>query len=288
MLHPAEHAVVMTSRKLGQSSLAVTPIGFGAFKIGRNEGIKYAASYDLPGERQVGELLRAVLSLGVNYFDTAPAYGASEERIGRFVAASGPLAMKTSSQGRSDLDQLSQSVQPNVLPIISTKVGETFESGRSTYDYSAEAINASLARSRKRLCADVLDLVFIHAHADDLAILRDTDAVKTLQVARDTGAVRAIGLSGKTPEAALAALDWADAIMVEYHLLDRSHDAVIAEAAARGVGVIVKKGLASGRLEVREAVEFVLGNPGVTNLVVGTLNAEHLEEIVAIARRIRR
>lgn len=280
MLHPAEHAVVMTSRKLGQSSLAVTPIGFGAFKIGRNEGIKYAASYDLPGERQVGELLRAVLSLGVNYFDTAPAYGASEERIGRFVAAEGLPAIC--------VGEAESSASSRARLCISTKVGETFESGRSTYDFSAEAINASLARSRKRLCADVLDLVFIHAHADDLAILRDTDAVKTLQVARDAGAVRAIGLSGKTPEAALAALDWADAIMVEYHLLDRSHDAVIAEAAARGVGVIAKKGLASGRLEAREAVEFVLGNPGVTSLVVGTLNAGHLEEIVAIARRIRR
>src|SRR5947207_14767277 len=38
----------MTSRPLGKTGLAITPIGFGAFKIGRNEKTKYGQAYALP------------------------------------------------------------------------------------------------------------------------------------------------------------------------------------------------------------------------------------------------
>ena len=53
----------------------MSPIGFGAFKIGRNEGIKYPQGYDLPDDARVERLLNEVLDLGINYVDTAPAYG---------------------------------------------------------------------------------------------------------------------------------------------------------------------------------------------------------------------
>ena len=61
------------------------------------------------------------------------------------------------------------------------------------------------------------------------------------------GLVSAIGMSGKTVAAARAALDWADALMVEFHELDDSHGPVIEAAQDRGIGVVVKKGLAAGR-----------------------------------------
>ena len=54
-------------------------------------------------------------------------------------------------------------------------------------------------------------------------------------------------------------------------------------AADKGVGVIVKKGLASGRLPAREAIAFVLANPAVTSMVVGGLDVGHLRENVAAA-----
>ena len=246
----------MVNRELGETGLRVSPIGFGAFKIGRNEGIKYPRNYDLPDDETVSLLLNGVLDLGITYVDTAPAYGSSEQRIGRAIA-----------HRRREL-------------VISTKVGESFESGRSTFDFSASGVRDSVQRSLQRLRTDVIDLVFAHSDGRDLAVLEDTDVVATLRALRDEGVVRAIGFSGKTADGAQAALDWADAIMVEYHLENRAHEPMIAQAAAAGVGVVVKKGLASGHLSAGDAIRFVLANPGVSSMLVGSLSLEHLEENV--------
>src|SRR5690606_17319139 len=140
-----------------------------------------------------------VLDLGVNLIDTAPAYGLSEERIGRAIG-----------HRRHEF-------------VLSTKVGETFENGNSTYDFSATAVRQSVERSLRRLRTDVLDLVFLHSDGRDLAVLHETDAVPTLLDLRRRGLVKAVGLSGKTVEGARAALAWANLLMVEYHLDDRSH-----------------------------------------------------------------
>jgi aryl-alcohol dehydrogenase-like predicted oxidoreductase len=249
----------MKSRPLGKSGLSVSPIGFGAFKIGRNEKTKYSEPYALPNDLAVEHLLNGVLDLGVSHIDTAPAYGLSEERIGRFVA-----------HRRKEFT-------------LSTKVGEIFEQGQSRYDFSASAVRSSVEHSLKRLRTDVLDLVLIHAHAADVEIQQSSDVVPTLCELKHRGFVRAIGLSGKTEAGARLALDWADVLMVEYHLLDQTHAGVIAAAAERGLGVIVKKGLASGQLAPDQAIGFALGNPGVAGLVVGGLNIDHMRINVMIA-----
>jgi len=249
-----------TVRRLGANGPLVSVLGYGAFKIGRNENTKYGVDYALPDQPAVNQLLNGLLDLGITYFDTAPAYGLSEERIGQAI-----------SHRRGEFT-------------LSTKVGETFENGSSTYDFSRNSIEQSVQRSLKRLRTDVLDVVFIHANADDLAILNQTDVVKTLLSLRDTGVVKRVGLSAKTAAGARQALDWADAIMVEYHLEDRSHEEVIAEAKAAGIGVVVKKALASGKLPPAEGLQFVLRNPGVTSVVVGTLNLEHLRANLSAVR----
>ena len=246
-------------RPLGRTGMAVSPIGFGAFKIGRNQKIKYAEAYELPDEDQSARLLRAVVDMGINYIDTAPAYGLSEERVGRALAAR-----------RADI-------------IVSTKVGETFENGESIYDFSGTAVRRSIRRSLARLQTDALDLVYIHCPTQDVEVLEATDVVPTLRELKDKGTIRAIGFSGKTVSGARLSLAWADVVMVEYHLDDRSHEPVIEEAAARGIGVVVKKGLASGRLPADEAIRFVLANPHVSSLVVGGLNAEHIRSNLSAA-----
>jgi aryl-alcohol dehydrogenase-like predicted oxidoreductase len=71
----------MQDRTLGRSGIRVSPLGFGAFKIGRNQGIKYPSSYDLPDEKSVSRLLNELLDLGITYIDTAPAYGLSEDAL---------------------------------------------------------------------------------------------------------------------------------------------------------------------------------------------------------------
>jgi aryl-alcohol dehydrogenase-like predicted oxidoreductase len=248
-------------RRLGRCGIEVSPIGFGAFKIGRNRKIKYAQSYELPGEEQVSALLNGLLDAGVNLVDTAPAYGLSEERIGRAIA-----------HRRHEF-------------ILSTKVGETFENGVSSYDYSGGAIRASFERSRERLQTSLIDVLLIHSNGEDLKILEDTDAAAALIALREAGDVRAIGFSGKTVEGAERALEWADVLMVEYHPDDQSHHDVIGQAAAADVGVLVKKPLASGRLAPEQAIPFILRHEGVGSVVVGGLDLQHLRENVRLAAR---
>ena len=249
----------MQQRPLGKTGLSVTPLGFGAVKIGRNARVKYPQPFDLPDDATAERLLNSILDLGINYIDTAPAYGLSEERIGKFM-----------SHRRNEF-------------VLQTKIGETFSNGESTYDYSAASLRDSLDRSLQRLNTDRLDIVLIHSDGRDLEILRETDAVKVLEEFKKVGKVRAIGLSGKTVAGAEAALTWADVLMVEYHQQDTSHAEVMQSAAERGIGIVVKKGLASGHLPAEIAIQFVMREGSVNSLIVGGLNLDHWRTNIAVA-----
>ena len=255
---------IASRRPLGRTKLKLSPIGFGAFKIGRNEGIKYREGYDLPSDAESDRILHGVLDLGVNLVDTAPAYGISEGRIGRALAA------------RRDSF------------VLSTKVGETWEDGRGRYDFSSQAVDASLDRSLQRLRTDHLDIVLVHSDGRDLEIIDQGEALDTLARRRDRGDIGHVGFSGKTVEGHRAAMDSGvvDVLMVEYHDLDRSQAPVIEEAAARGIGVLVKKGLASGRIPAHQAIPACLEPPGVASVVIGSLNLEHLRGNLEIATRV--
>jgi len=241
----------------------LSPIGFGAFKIGRNQGTKYESSYDVPDDRAVTALLNGVLDLGINLIDTAPAYGLSEERIGVAIA-----------HRRQEY-------------FLSTKVGESFNNGVSRYDFTPAAVRASVERSLQRLRTDHVDLLLIHADRDDLRVLREPELVETLVALRKGGATRGIGFSGYSADATRAALAWADAIMVCYHPEDESLAGVMSEAAAKGTMVLVKKGLASGHIPPSQAIPWVLRNPAVTSIVVGSLNLNHLRENIRLSRESR-
>ena len=102
----------MKYRNLGDTGMKVSPVGFGALKIGRNQKTKYPQPYDLPDDAEVEKLLNGIIDLGINYIDTAPAYGTSEALIGRYL-----------SHRRDEL-------------ILSTKVGELFEDGNLTIQRS--------------------------------------------------------------------------------------------------------------------------------------------------------
>lgn len=243
----------MQYRPLGNTGFSISALGFGAFKIGRNQQIKYSQAYDLPDDPTTEHLLNSILDLGINHIDTAPAYGISEARIGQFLA-----------HRRDEF-------------LLSTKIGETFENGQSTYDFSRTSLQSSIERSLRRLKTDVLDIVLIHSNGDDESILTETDAIEVLQTAKQAGQIRWIGHSGKTSSGIASALAWADVLMLEYHLEDRALEEVIRQAAQQEIGVIIKKGLASGHLPPAEAIPFVLSNPGVSNLVVGGLNLKHIQ-----------
>jgi aryl-alcohol dehydrogenase-like predicted oxidoreductase len=252
----------MELRPLGRTGVSVSPIGFGSFKIGRNQNTKYPHAYDLSETNETKRILTGLLDCGITYIDTAPAYGLSEERIGA-----------TLSDRRHEF-------------VLSTKVGESFEDGTSRYDFSERAVRDSITRSLERLHTEWLDIVFIHSDGDDIVILNETDVVATLKSLKAAGVVKAIGLSGKTVEGARQSLDWADVLMVEYHLNDRSHEEVIADAGKRGVGVVVKKGLDSGHLPAAEAIRFVFSNRHVSSLVIGSLDLDHMRANAGLAEQL--
>ncbi|MEM7680317.1 MAG: aldo/keto reductase [Planctomycetota bacterium] len=246
-------------RPLGREGPPVAPIAYGAVKIGRNQGLKLSP-FELPTEAQASQLLNGLLDVGVNLIDTAPAYGLSEQRIGAAIA-----------HRRDDF-------------VLSTKVGERFEDGCSAFDFSYDGVLSSLDTSRKRLRSDVIDLVLIHSDGNDQAIQNEGACVEALQEARQRGWVKQIGLSGKTVGGARQALAWADVLMIPLSPDDTSHLPVAAEAAEHGVGVLVKKGLGSGRLSAEQAIPWLMQQPGVTAAVVGSLSIEHMAENLRLAR----
>lgn len=255
-------ARTMSTRCASRLPTPVTAIGWGAFKIGRNEGIKYPTPYDLPTDETATHLIHAVIDMGIGVIDTAPAYGLSEARLGAALGAR-----------RAEI-------------FLSTKAGERFEDGRSTYDFSGHAVGASVAASLDRLRTTHVDCVWVHSDGTDLAILRDGGALQALAGARERGHVRAIGFSPKTLEGAMAALDDArvDALMLEFHPRETSMLPAVRRAGAEGRAVFVKKPLASGHLSPAEAIPWILQHPEVTCVVVGGLNADRLRATAALAQ----
>lgn len=248
----ANDAQHLDRRPLGRTGLTVSRVGFGAVKIGRNAKLRYPQAFDLPDPKEVGRLLHGVLDAGINLIDTAAAYGQSEELIGRFLA-----------ERRSEY-------------VLSTKAGEDFEAGRSTFDFTRAGLTRSVERSLRRLRTDAVDVLLLHSDGDDVRLLEQTDAAETLLRLRDQGKARAIGLSGKQAEGARLALQWSDVLMVTYHKEDRSHEEVMREAHGSGRGVMVKKGLASGHLPPDEAMAFLGAEASVDTAVIGTLSLAHL------------
>jgi aryl-alcohol dehydrogenase-like predicted oxidoreductase len=108
--------------------------------------------------------------------DTAPAYGASEERLGQ-------LLKRTSGQW-----------------LVSTKVGEIFDprTGLSSYNFSSEFIRASVENSLQLLGLDHLDIVLLHSNGDDEDIILKQGGLDSLAALKQEGLIRATGMSTKT------------------------------------------------------------------------------------------
>ena len=245
---------VMQYRELGKSGITVSVLGLGTVKLGRNTAVKYPRGFALPTDAEARRLLSRAQALGVNFIDTAPAYGTSEERLGELLKGK-----------RSDW-------------IIMTKVGEEFSAGQSHYDFSPEHTITSVHRSLERLATDYLDIVLIHSDGDDEHILGHLGTLECLFDLKGQGLVRAVGISHKSANGARLALGaGADVIMATLNSSMRDELDVIAEAGIQGCGVVIKKALESGHAKP-ESLRFVTEQPGVSSVVVGTLNPEHLAE----------
>lgn len=248
---------------LGHTGIDVSVLGLGTVKFGRNQQVKYPSSFELPDDNAILDLLALAKELGINLLDTAPAYGSSEERLGKLL---------------SNRDYW----------ILGSKVGEEFIDGESVFAFDSQSVRKSVERSLSRLNTDYLDFVLIHSDGNDLAILNETDCVETLDSLKQAGLIRSIGMSSKTVEGGLQALNMMDMAMVTYNSESTDEAQVIDYAAENDKGILIKKAMNSGHLSasgngMESALEFVLSKAGVSSAIIGTINPNHLRANVEAA-----
>lgn len=252
----------MDKRTLGQSGIEVSPIGLGTVKFGRNDGVKYPQGFEIPDEDLLSDLLALAQQEGVNLLDTAPAYGSSEERLGRLL--------------KGQRDQW----------VICGKAGEEFENGQSFYDFTPDHFKRSLERSLQRLQTDYIDIFMLHSDGYDMQNLSD-EIIQTLQDFKSQGLIKAIGASTKTVEGGIRTLEAMDVVMASYNPDYTDEKAVLDYAHKHGKGTLLKKALSSGHAnDPAAALQFVFAHPGVTSAIIGTINPRHLSENCAMVRAV--
>ena len=252
----------MEMRALGSTGIKVSVLGLGTVKIGRDQKVFYPNGFKIPDDTAVRDLLDLTWELGINFIDTAPAYGNSEERLGQLL--------------RKDREW-----------VIMTKVGEIFENGVSIYDFTAAHTRMSVECSLKRLQRDCLDVVLVHSNGDDMHIIEHEGVMQELARLKQAGLIRAYGMSSKTVEGGMWVVENADVVMATCNQSDEHDLPVIARAHELNKGVVVKKGLQSGHADssaggggVERAFEYVFSHAGVSSMIVGTINPEHLRDNV--------
>ncbi len=251
---------MMLKRPLGSSGIDVSVLGLGTVKIGRNQQVKYPSGFELPDDKTVIELFELAQSLGINFIDTAPAYGSSEQRLGELLPS------------RHDW-------------VIVTKVGEIFENAQSRFDFSYDHTVSSVEQSLKKLKRDVLDVVLVHSDGNDMDIINKSPVFDALQSLRDKGLIKAYGMSSKTVEGGCWVVENCDVVMATANLNYDEERPVLELAEKLNKGVIIKKGLQSGHADsasggggIEASFRHILGLPGVSSMIVGTINQSHLRD----------
>ena len=270
----------MEQRTLGETRLRATVLGYGAMEL-RDPG--------RVSDRQAQHLLGAVLDGGINFIDTSPDYGVSEDRIGTYLC-----------HRRSEY-------------VLATKCGCNVDDrgtgGDPGHVWTREHLLANIEQSLRRLRTDHVDVWQMHnARVDDV------DGAGLLEVMREVqaaGKVRHVSISSTMPDIQTYVARRAFATyQIPYSALQREHELVIGEAAAAGAGVIIRGGVAKGEHAARtsdrwtlwetcELDEFVaegesrsgfllrltITHPGMHTTIVGTSNPQHLADNLAAVER---
>ena len=217
----------MQTRKLGNSDLSITRVGYGAWAIG-GSGWQYAW-----GSQDDSDSIAAIhrsLELGVNWIDTAAVYGLghSEEVVGR--------ALKS---------------WPGPRPYIFTKCGLRWDSeGNVRKTLRVESIRGEVEDSLRRLSVDAIDLYQIHWPPEpDSGELEE--GWSTLASLQRQGKVRWIGVSNFNVEQLRRAQAIAPVTSLQppYSLVHSEiEDQVLPYCQRIGIGVIAYSPMASGLL----------------------------------------
>lgn len=250
------------------TGIAVSPIGLGTVKLGRDQGVKYPNQFKIPDDRDASALLAHAQSLGINLIDTAPAYGISETRLGPLLRGQ-----------RADW-------------VICTKVGEEFENNQSSFNFSPEHTRFSIDRSLKRLETDFLDIVLVHSDGNDSDIIKRFGIFEVLHELKQAGKIGAYGMSTKTVDGGLLTAQLADIVMLTHNLAYQGEQAVLDYCAEHNKGVFIKKALASGHVcqeknlnndPVQASMDFIFQQQAVNSIILGTINPEHMTANVTAA-----
>ncbi|MBD0837895.1 aldo/keto reductase [Streptomyces sp. TRM68416] len=237
----------MPFARLATATTPTCHIGLGLAAVGRPGYINLGRDEDLGANRGVDtlrtrthELLDAAYAQGVRYFDAARSYGRSEEFLADWLNA------------RPDIDDI----------VIGSKWGYTYTAGWTTDAEVHEVKDHSLAAYERQraesdaLLGERLDLYQIHSVTPDSPALTDKDLHARLAEAAAQGLTVGFSTSGPAQADAIRA---ALAVTVDgeplfrtvqstYNVLETSAAPALAEAHDAGLTVIVKEGMANGRL----------------------------------------
>jgi aryl-alcohol dehydrogenase-like predicted oxidoreductase len=212
------------TRRLGNSDLAITPIGFGAWAIG---GPGWAFAWGAQDDNDSVAAIREALDLGVNWIDTAAVYGLghSEEVVAR--ALEGVVR------------------RPYVFTKCARVWGEDRKIGKSL---KANSIRRECEASLRRLRVDVIDLYQIHWPEPDEDV---EEGWTTLAELQREGKVRWIGVSNFNEQQLERARAIAPITSLQppYSLVRREIEPrVLPYCKQHGIGVIAYSPMASGLL----------------------------------------
>ena len=275
-------------RTLGRTGLEVTVLGYGAMEL---RGAPAGADVS---EEQAARVLNAVLDAGINFIDTSPDYGRSEELIGQTIA-----------HRRAEY-------------FLASKCGCVPGAGMGgEHIHTAENVRAGVEQSLRRMKIDSLDLVQFHRSLtpDEYS---EQGALQELQTLQREGKVRFIGVSGTLPNLPdQIGMGVFDAFQIPYSALQRDHEDVISKAAAAGAGTVIRGGAARGMPEdwsrtyymlpgsaprdrwetarlddlldgmsrMEFTLRFTLSHPDLHTTIVGTKNVEQLQANLTAAEK---
>ncbi|MCC5475189.1 aldo/keto reductase [Streptomyces barringtoniae] len=255
----------MPFSRLATATTPTAHIGLGLAAVGRPGYINLGREEDLGENRSADalrtrthELLDAAYAQGVRYFDVARSYGRSEEFLADWLNA------------RPDIDDV----------VVGSKWGYTYTAGWSADAEQHEVKDHSLAAYERQraetdaVLGDRLDLYQIHSVTPDSPALTDKDLHARLAEAAAQGLTIGFSTSGPAQADTIrAALQLtADGeplfrtVQSTYNVLETSAAAALAEAHDAGLTVIVKEGMANGRLAAPHAPEMLRTVAGDTGL----------------------
>jgi aryl-alcohol dehydrogenase-like predicted oxidoreductase len=208
----------MQHRELGRTGWRVSTISFGAWAIG--------GAWGTVDDRESLAALDRAIDLGVNFIDTADVYG--DGRSERLVAE---LRRRRSEK-----------------IYIATKAGRRLNP-HTADGYNRQNLTEFVERSLKNLNSETIDLVQLHCPPNEVYYRPEVFGV--LDDLVSAGKLRYYGVSVKSPEEGLKALDYPNvqSVQIIFNMFrHRPAELFLAEARRRKVGVLARVPLASGLL----------------------------------------